>query len=406
MSFTNYTHSLSEKARLKELYEYAILDTLPEDDYDNLVAIASVICKTEVARITIIDKDRQWTKASIGMPLDECPKENAFCTYAIQNPYEVLIINDARNDDKYKNNPYVKGEPHIAFYAGVPLVNEKGAALGAVCVTDSQPKELNELQINSLKALAKQAMQLLELRHKQIELEKALQELDRKNKELDNFAHIAAHDIKSPLNNISSLLDLLYLDVQAHISKEGTEIIGYLRKSTSKLRSLVDGLLAHSKSEHLLKEDTVYISKNELSENIKLLFSSSKNINIYFHSFIDGITTNKIALEQILLNLIGNAIKYNDKEVAKVSIHLDETATHYVFKVEDNGKGISKEDQERIFELFTTLKRQDRFGDLGTGVGLATVKKMVELLGGKISVTSKIGEGTRFTFTILKERTK
>ena len=112
---------------------------------------------------------------------------------------------------------------------------------------------------------------------------------------------------------------------------------------------------------------------------------------------------NKIAFEQIIVNLIQNALKYNDKENPKVVISFSEDELYYYFSVIDNGKGISPKEQERIFELFTTLGIRDRFGTKGTGIGLSTVKKLVEKMAGKIMVKSTPGEGSEFSFHIKKE---
>jgi signal transduction histidine kinase len=113
---------------------------------------------------------------------------------------------------------------------------------------------------------------------------------------------------------------------------------------------------------------------------------------------------NKTALEQIMVNLLQNAIKYNDSELPQIVVGFSEDDTNYYFTVSDNGRGISKEELEKIFELFTTLGERDRFGVLGTGIGLSTVKKLVEKMSGKITLKSESGKGSEFSFQIKKQK--
>ena len=126
------------------------------------------------------------------------------------------------------------------------------------------------------------------------------------------------------------------------------------------------------------------------------------NCSITFEFNIDTIKTNKTAIEQILINLIANAIKYNDKEIAKIDIEIIEEDNAYKIWVGDNGPGILQEDQERIFQIFEIVSTFDRFGKKGNGIGLATVKKIVEELGGTINVESEMKKGSKFIFTIAK----
>jgi signal transduction histidine kinase len=391
-----------EDERIKLLESYSILDTLPEIDYDNLTAIAAEICGTPISLISFVDKERQWFKSRHGIDVSETSRDYSFCAYAINDPNNVFIIEDSRKDIRFYDNPIVSGDPNVIFYAGVPLINEDGLPLGTLCVIDHKPKILTQNQIRSLKALSDQTMKLLDLRLKSMKLEKALVKLEKKNQELERFANIAAHDLKSPLVNVSGLADFFIENYGTTISEEGHEIIGLIKSSSDKLREMIDGLLDYSKTDKILAENKTEVNLQVLRNEISNLFIFQNNCTITFKSNIESVKTNKTAVEQILINLVANAIKYNDKEIAAIEVEIIEDEDFYEISVIDNGPGILEEDYERIFQIFEVVSTQDRFGQKGNGIGLATVKKIVEDLGGTIYVESEIGEGSKFIFTIDK----
>jgi PAS domain S-box-containing protein len=166
-----------EAARLESLYSYHILDTLAEKDFDELTTLASAICQTPIALVSLVDKDRQWFKSHIGLPATETPRDYSFCEHAIVSPEPIFIVNDAAKDERFATNPLVTGDPHIVFYAGVPLVNKEGFGLGSLCVIDNKARELTTAQVAALKVVATQVMDKLELRRKMIQLEEANQKL-------------------------------------------------------------------------------------------------------------------------------------------------------------------------------------------------------------------------------------
>ena len=156
----------NEPDRLNALESYNILDTLSEEEYDELTDLASVICHSPIALISLVDKDRQWFKSNHGLLARETDRAYSFCAHAITEPTELFEIQNAKIDERFKNNPLVTGDPNIAFYAGVPLVNEDGFALGSLCVIDSVTKKLTDHQKKALKTIARQVMDKMELRRK------------------------------------------------------------------------------------------------------------------------------------------------------------------------------------------------------------------------------------------------
>jgi GAF domain-containing protein len=164
----------NEAARLQALRSYGLLDTAPEQPFDDITTIASLICQTPIAVMVLMDETRQWFKSKIGVDASETPREHAFCAHTILGT-DTLVVPDARNDQRFSDNPMVTAEPHIRFYAGAPLLNPQGFALGTLCVVDLHPRELATPQLLGLQALARQVVAQMELRRVANELAAALE---------------------------------------------------------------------------------------------------------------------------------------------------------------------------------------------------------------------------------------
>jgi signal transduction histidine kinase len=393
----------NEQNRIEALKSYDILDTLCESDFDNITAIASEICQTPISLISLIDENRQWFKSHHGLSTTETPREYAFCAHAILNPEQVFEVPDALKDERFIDNPLVVDKPHVIFYTGIPLVNADGIALGTLCVIDHKPNKLNEKQIQSLRALSNQVIQLLELRKKNKQLLALQVELEDKNETLKQFASVVSHDLKAPLLNIIGFSKELKEDYTEKLDDFGIECLNSIHESAYHLKIFIDQILAYYKGDYAGMGDKENI---ELSSFIAMIISvlgySDKEIAINYPKEEQYIKTHKTALEQILMNLISNSIKYNDNEKTLVNIDFKENDLFYHFSINDNGRGIATKNQERIFELFNNLGQADRDGNMSTGIGLSTVKKLVENLGGKIYLESELSKGSTFTFSIKK----
>ena len=167
----------NEAERLKALHHYRILDTEPEQAFDDLTLIASQICCVPIALITLVDQDRQWFKSRIGIEVQETSRSVSFCAHAILQQ-GIFTIADALNDARFSDNPFVQGAPHIRFYAGAPITTQDGHALGTLCVIDYVPRQLTDEQNNALRALERQVSAQLELRRNLEELRVALEGIE------------------------------------------------------------------------------------------------------------------------------------------------------------------------------------------------------------------------------------
>jgi hypothetical protein len=168
----------TEAARVAALNRYAILDTEPEQSFDDLVVLASFVCRTPIATLSLVDDHRQWFKSKVGVEVRETPRDISFCAHAIQQE-ELFIVPDAHEDPRFKENPLVLGDPHIRFYAGAPLIDEDGYALGTLCVMDRQPRELDDTQKEALRSLRRLALSQIELRRNIQLLKEALNDRTR-----------------------------------------------------------------------------------------------------------------------------------------------------------------------------------------------------------------------------------
>jgi GAF domain-containing protein len=153
----------AESARVAALDRYAILDSEPEQSFDDLVILAAHICQVPMAMLSLVDDHRQWFKSTVGVQVRETPKEASICAHAIQQN-DLFVVPDTLQDSRFRDNPFVTGEPHIRFYAGAPLVNDDGYALGTLCVLDREPRELDTAQKEAINALGRLALRQMELR--------------------------------------------------------------------------------------------------------------------------------------------------------------------------------------------------------------------------------------------------
>jgi len=163
----------NDAARVAALQKYAILDSEPEQAFDDLVLLASFISNTPIALISLVDENRQWFKSKMGVSVSETPREIAFCNSAIRQP-DVFVVPDTLSDERFRDNPMVLSDPKIRFYAGAPLINEEGYALGTICVVDKTPREFSLGQQAALKALSRLVLAQMEFRRNLMLLKEAL----------------------------------------------------------------------------------------------------------------------------------------------------------------------------------------------------------------------------------------
>lgn len=194
------TVTTNETKRLKVLWQYDVLDTVPEEVFDDLTELAARICEAPIALLSLVDEDRQWFKSKVGVTINETSRDISFCAHAIKQQ-ELFIIPDATKDLRFANNPLVTSDPKIRFYAGAPLITPDGHALGTLCVIDKVPRELRPEQQQALRVLARHVMTQLELRRHAKDLAEAHKVREVTREELDK-AHAENAKLKRELEKL------------------------------------------------------------------------------------------------------------------------------------------------------------------------------------------------------------
>lgn len=389
----------NESERIAVLKSLNILDSEEELEYDSLVSVAAKICKTPISLITLVDEDRQWFKAKYGLTASETKREVGFCAHAINDPDELFVVKDARQDERFFDNPLVAGGPNIVFYAGAPIVTKEGFALGTLCVIDNVVKELTKEQKDMLSSLAHQVSVLLELRKAKIENKLAIEKISS----LEKFRLEAIQEFKAPLNSLSILISFLK-KAKLKLSLIETEMIELMGRSAEQVLGLVDGLLEYMWFEKQTLNKTKKIKVQKFLSSIKAQYLAESNLEIKINTEVDVIVANEKALENIFKQLISNAIRYNDKLETCIDINIVEKKDLYTIAIMDNGPGIPEGAKHKIFDFMLIWAYEDKYGNRGNGIGLTLVKNLVTKMGGDIEVSSNVGMGTGFTFWFKKPK--
>lgn len=397
-----------ETKRIQSLKSYEILDTAAEEQFNELVELASYICGTPISLVTFIDTERQWVKAKVGIDAKETSREVAFCSHTILTD-EIFIVKDARADERFFDNPFVTGEANIQFYAGAPLIDKEGHRLGALCVIDQKPRDLSQEQLSALKKLSKMVVAHLELRlelKKQKEQEEFLKKQtmmmiqSAKMSTLGEMASGIAHEINNPLTIIQGTIHLVKKMIAGpdYNPDMVLEKLDRVETTTVRISKIIKGLLhfsrdtVDSKLEQVRLKDIINDTIDMCSERLRL-----NDIELRLELKTDVMIECKpIQISQALLNLINNSYDaILGSNEAWIKISLDNEGEKILLSVTDSGQGIREDIVDKVLQPFFTTKEPGK----GTGLGLSISKGLIETHGGDLYY-DKNSKNTKFSIRL------
>lgn len=389
----------NEERRLRALRELEILETQEEEAFDELTFIASQICRTPIALVSLVDENRQWFKSHHGLDARETPRDLAFCAHAILQS-EVLIVPDSEKDLRFHDNPLVVGEPRVKFYAGAPLTMAGGLRLGTLCVIDRTPRNLDPDQIRSLEALASQVVA-------QIELRVRVRELMELSEFKDQFIATVNHELRTPLTSIIGALTLVGSGKVGDAQRSKLEDSAL--RNSQRLLQLVNDILDIAKLESDQLElqpktvDLVELARQAIQLNAPFAERFKCRCLLRPGPERSEVRADSSRILQVLTNLLSNATKFSG-EGDDIVVAIAEHDGRVRVSVEDHGPGIPEEFRSRIFGKFCQAKSARSGKQSGTGLGLNISKRIVELHGGTIGFESTLGAGTTFYFELPASR--
>ncbi len=401
-----------ESERLTALRDLEVLDTATEPQFDALVDAASAIAGTPISLVSLVDEDRQWFKAAIGLgdvrQTDRC---DAFCAYTILQP-GVMEVEDTLVDERFIDNPLVLGDPMIRFYCGVPIRLSNDVHVGTLCVIDRVPRKMTQSQLDSLAHLAVATAAALEgrkasrelivrtsaLQSSEASLARANLGLQHANEDLRSFVHVASHDLKSPLLTIERLAEWAVEAIEEGNPEAACEHLHLLGTRAARMETLLSDLRQFATLGRKAAElETV--DSWALVERTFQWHQGNAHVELKLAGERSLITTQVAPLEIVLRNLVGNAVKHRDTTEPTIVVTTTPAPNGESIQVTvaDNGPGIEPQYQESVFEPFRTLQSRDKTE--GSGLGLAIVKRTIEQVGGTISLESDGVSGTTFRLT-------
>ncbi|MFI5840767.1 GAF domain-containing protein [Catenuloplanes sp. NPDC051500] len=384
----------NEAGRLAALHDLAVLDTDPEQEFDDIVALASHVCGVPMSLVSLVDADRQWFKAKVGMELTETSREVSFCAHAILGK-DLLVVPDVQMDRRFADNPMAVGDPGVRFYAGAPLVTSDGFALGTLCVVDSEPRRLNLDQLQALRALSRQVTAQLELRRYAKALNRTVSRLQAMERRRDDFANLLAGDLRAPLHEFGAYLESVHAGqdpdpvLTEALVRTTRQHLDPLRQLVAHLLTLADPENEGYESLHMREVDLTQITERAVqavrpiaaTKEIWILHGQGAPLPIY---------ADPVRLEQVFMHLLFATVKYTPVG-GRVRVTTEGEGGPAV-RLDD----LDQPDSERP-SLFTHLyysaiaQLDERSGP---DRGLSVAKRILDVHHATLALTDRPGEGT------------
>ncbi len=394
----------TDQQRDAHIAHYQLLETSPGRDLQALVDLLARICEVPLAAVNIITSTQQHQVVASGFDPAICTREDSMCAVVMDEPRPVVVA-DARLDPRFAGNPFVTGEiGEVRFYASAALTTADGSPIGRLCVFDSVPHELTDVQLQALGTLAEQVMDLFELRVRGRELETSLRELteardelNRSNEQLAHFAGQVSHDLRSPLTAILANAEMLAMEPTVSSDTDLASMVGSVGESGQRMATMIDDILAYARKGGQLQREATDLDQvfgHALTDLTATIDDTAATIDVGELPTIDA---DPQMLYSVALNLLTNALKFTRPGVPpRIRVSAEANDDTVRVRVQDNGTGIPEHRRDAAFELFAR-------GDTSTqghGVGLATTRRIVEAHGGQIGIAEPAGGGTTVWFDL------
>ncbi|SDG01009.1 MULTISPECIES: GAF domain-containing sensor histidine kinase [Rhodanobacteraceae] len=379
--------AVSEARRLAALSSFDILDTEKESAYEDIVRIASYVCRAPISVVNLIDADRQWFKAEVGLGVRETPLDTSICAHAILE-HDLLVIPDTTQDPRFAANPLVTGEPGLRFYAGALLKTADGLPLGTVCVLDTQPRTLDDDQIDTLRRLARQVMAQMELR-------RMLRQSQRRGDHLSRLLATAGHDLKAPLRSALYAMS----KVRSGVSGEHAARLDDARTDLLSADQQLSRLLASTHAD--IAGGDAELGPVVLHEVFDALSSTwtraaqRKRVALTIGRTGAIVRGHPLLLETVLGNALSNAVKYTPGGGA-VTMLARSGDGKITIDIQDNGCGIPA---EKVEELFSAFRQADPQAE-GLGLGLWLIRQSAAAMHAEVEIHPGATGGTIFRLSL------
>lgn len=384
-----------DKLRLHDLYELGILDTEEEEEFNEVVELASHICHTPISLISLVDISRQWFKAAKGVSAKQTRRDISFCGHAIVKDNPFFEVEDAWEDIRFADNPMVLNNPHIRYYAGVQLLSKNGSRIGMLCVNDTKPNKLNDEQVLALKVLANHVSKMLDLRLAKKQLEEKNRELEARSEVHTKMISIIAHDVRGPIGSLKNFFELAE---QQSIDAESKQVLMNMCRSQvditlNLLNNLVEwaSLIARDSSGNDTPVPVAGLVQNEINQLMPAAsFKHNQLTNLVDDTFRLMIDPN--VLQFIIRNLLANANKFTEN--GKIIVYADTDESGYLLVVKDTGVGMTADMIHKLMLEDKILTTQGTQNEKGSGFGLRLVKEFMRKAGGYVELKSEWGKGS------------
>lgn len=355
----------------------------------NLVRLATELCGAPFGVVNIISAEYQHQIGAWGVRPGVCSREDSMCAKVFLSR-ERTVVADASQDPRFADNPFVTGEiGNVRFYASIPLQTESGFIPGTLCVFSDQAKDLSAEQVSMLEVLAKQVVELLELQHRTVQLDRTYAELKDSNAKLAGFAGRVSHDLRIPLTTILGYVELVEEDPDVQSHRAAAQYLERIGASGRRMLGMLEDVLSYSRVGGGIQPESV--SLHDVADEV------ARDLGIDGQGMVDvehlSVYADRGQLRTLLQNLLSNAINYQSPE-RELRIRITGVSNYHgsTIFVADNGKGINPEDRAKVLEPLVRLRRQ---GDgPGSGLGLATCSSIAKAHGGDLNLGETPGGGT------------